>query len=429
MTMETSKISEAPELKALFSRSPEEAENDLDEDAKPDGWSKLILVMIYEYLLQDESKWKPYFDVIPETFETPMFWSDGEVEELQASALRNKIGKDSAEAMFRQKVLPHIRSNAQVFRSSETASDEDLINLCHRMGSAIMAYAFDLDDNEDEEEEGENEDGWMEDRESEGLMGMVPMADMMNADAEFNAHVNHEENALVVTALRPIKKGEEVLNYYGPHPNSELLRRYGYVTPKHARYDVVEIPWQLVQNIMQQQLRVSEKTLEKIVSHNTSTCLMQGLRTDELQREKLEELEFEDTFVLERDSGEPNAEGLFTQPAQMTSLPEDLMDQLKSALKIVAKVEPQLIADKRKREEAQQAIVALTLQSLLSAYGTTLGEDEAILAEGNLSERQKAIVVVRSGEKRLLSEAISFLRQQAPNEASKGQSAKRQRTA
>lgn len=266
MTMETSKISQTPELKVVFSRAAEDA-GEMVEDSKPDGWSKLILVMVYEYLLEGESKWKPYFDVIPETFETPMFWSEAEVEQLQASALRKKIGKDSAEAMFRQTVLPHIRKSPNTFRSSEKASDQDLIKVCHRMGSAIMAYAFDLEDNDDEEEGGDNEDGWMEDRESEGLMGMVPMADMMNADAEFNAHVNHEEHALVVTALRPIKKGEEVLNYYGPHPNSELLRRYGYVTPKHARYDVVEIPWHLVQNVLQQQLNVAETTMGKIVSH------------------------------------------------------------------------------------------------------------------------------------------------------------------
>lgn len=276
MTMPTSRVAQTPELKSVFSRDEGDSADDAVEDSKPDGWSKLILVMIYEGLQGNNSKWRPYFDVIPESFETPMFWAETEIEQLQASALRNKIGRASAETMFRQKVLPHIRRNPQVFQSSENMSDEDLIRVCHRMGSAIMAYAFDLEDNDDEDEEAENEDGWMEDRESEGLMGMVPMADMMNADAEFNAHVNHEENALVVTALRPIKKGEEVLNYYGPHPNSELLRRYGYVSQKHSRYDVVEIPWQLVQNVLQQQLGVASKTMDKIVSQPIpflpSTC-------------------------------------------------------------------------------------------------------------------------------------------------------------
>ncbi|KAH8177051.1 SET domain-containing protein [Sarocladium implicatum] len=409
MTMQTSKVVQAPELKAVFSRDEEDGADDANEDSKPDGWSKLILVMIYECLLGDGSKWKAYFDVIPEEFETPMFWAEEEVEQLQASALRNKIGKASAETMFRQKVLPHIRHNPHVFQASENLSDEDLVRVCHRMGSAIMAYAFDLDDNEDEDEEGENEDGWMEDREAEGLMGMVPMADMMNADAEFNAHVNHEENALVVTALRPIKKGEEILNYYGPHPNSELLRRYGYVTQKHTRYDVVEIPWQLVQNVLQQQLGVADKTMDKI-------------------RGKLDELEFEDTFVLERETGEPNAEGILTQPAQLTSLPEDLMDQLKSALKIVSKLEPHLIPDKRKRDEVQHAVLAKSLQTLLSAYGTSLAEDEAILAGSSLGDRHKMTIIVRAGEKKLLGEALDFLhKQDDEDEEMEGQSAKRQR--
>ena len=44
-----------------------------------------------------------------------------------------------------------------------------------------MAYAFDIE----AEDESEEEDGWVEDKESRTL-GMVPMADILNADAEFN---------------------------------------------------------------------------------------------------------------------------------------------------------------------------------------------------------------------------------------------------
>lgn len=80
------------------------------------------------------------------------------------------------------------------------------------------------------------------------------------------AHVNHGEDDLTVTALRPISAGEEILNYYGPHPNSELLRRYGYVTPKHSRYDVVEIPWDLVQSILNEQLSLSDDVWKQVVS-------------------------------------------------------------------------------------------------------------------------------------------------------------------
>lgn len=82
------------------------------------------------------------------------------------------------------------------------------------------------------------------------------------------AHVNHGDSSLTVMSLRPIKAGEEILNYYGPHPNSELLRRYGYVTERHSRYDVVEIPWDVVESTMTTHFGISNSTLEKLVSHS-----------------------------------------------------------------------------------------------------------------------------------------------------------------
>jgi hypothetical protein len=164
-----------------------EADEDGDDTGPPDSWVSLILVMIYEYLQGEKSKWKPYFDVLPEEFETLMFWSDKELEELQASAIASKIGKDEAENMFRVKVLPAIQEHANVFypQGAQRLNGDQLIALAHRMGSTIMAYAFDLE-NDDDEQEPEDEDEWMEDKEGQLMMGMVPMADILNADAEFN---------------------------------------------------------------------------------------------------------------------------------------------------------------------------------------------------------------------------------------------------
>lgn len=108
-------------------------------------------------------------------------------------------------------------------------------------------------------------------------------------------------------------------------------------------------------------------------------------------------------------------------------MPEELNDQLKSALKIIAKAEPSLIPDKRKRDEVQHAVIAQSLQALLDAYGSSLQEDETILAGGGISDRQRMTVIVRAGEKKLLTEALDFLRAQNADDALEGQSAKRQR--
>ncbi|KAI1044561.1 hypothetical protein LB505_010385 [Fusarium chuoi] len=73
--------------------------------------------MIYEYLEGENSKWKPYFDVLPSAFDTPMFWSDNELDQLQASHMRHKIGKEQAENMFQKTLLPIIRSNSEIFNA------------------------------------------------------------------------------------------------------------------------------------------------------------------------------------------------------------------------------------------------------------------------------------------------------------------------
>ncbi|UPK93417.1 hypothetical protein LCI18_004352 [Fusarium solani-melongenae] len=360
--------------------------DDDDEAPRLDSWSSLILVMMYEYLQGEKSQWKPYFDVLPSSFDTPMFWSESELDQLQASHMRHKIGKADAENMFRKTLLPIIRNNSSIF-GGENRSDDDLVQIAHRMGSTIMAYAFDLENDEDEEEE--EADGWVEDREGKSMMGMVPMADILNADAEFNAHVNHEEESLTVTSLRPIKAGEEILNYYGPHPNSELLRRYGYVTERHSRYDVVEIPWDVVESVMRLNFGISGQVLET------------------LRHDLEEEEEFEDTFVLERETGEVNSDGTFSGPARFESMPEDLQQQLKTFLKGVKKAQPEAIPDKRKRDEIHHAVLAKTLQALASKYPTSTSEDQILLQGQNLSQRTRMAIEVRLGEKKLLQEAIA----------------------
>ncbi|KAI8715097.1 Ribosomal lysine N-methyltransferase 4 [Fusarium sp. LHS14.1] len=357
-----------------------------DEAPRLDSWSSLILVMMYEYLQGEKSQWKPYFDVFPSSFDTPMFWSETELDQLQASHMRHKIGKADAENMFRKTLVPIIRNNSSVF-GGENQSDDDLVEIAHRMGSTIMSYAFDLENDEDDEEE--EADGWVEDREGKSMMGMVPMADILNADAEFNAHVNHEEESLTVTSLRPIKAGEEIFNYYGPHPNSELLRRYGYVTERHSRYDVVEIPWDVVESVMRLSFGISGQVLKKL-RHNLE-----------------EEEEFEDTFVLERETGEVNSDGTFSGPARFESMPEDLQEQLKTFLKGVKKAQTEAIPDKRKRDEIHHAVLAKTLQALVSKYPTSTSEDQILLQKQDLSQRTRMAIEVRLGEKKLLQEAIA----------------------
>ncbi|KAL2019167.1 hypothetical protein VTK56DRAFT_10039 [Thermocarpiscus australiensis] len=393
--------SQIPDVFDLENDAPEhsDAEDGGDSPAAQDSWTLLILIMIHEYLRGDASRWKPYLDVLPSTFDTPMFWSPAELSELQASALVAKVGREEADRMIKTKILPVIRAHRHVFfpDGSPELDDAQLLELAHRMGSAIMAYAFDLEKDDDDDETGEaedEEDEWVEDREGKTMLGMVPMADMLNADAEFNAHINHGDDALTATALRPIRAGEEVLNYYGPLSSAELLRRYGYVTRKHSRYDVVELPWELVER----QLR------ERIGGDMTPSDwgkVKQLVESDE---------DFEESFVLERSSEDPDSTGQLTGDAVFKGLPDELGEQFKLCLKAIKKVANadlavQASSDRDVRKELYLRSIVGALQAREQQYATSLEQDEQLINAGQVTGRRRMAVWVRRGEKQLLREA------------------------
>ncbi|KAL6706636.1 Ribosomal lysine N-methyltransferase 4 [Coniothyrium glycines] len=233
-------------------------------------WLSLILVMLYEHLNGEASNWAAYFDILPTRFDTLMFWSDDELAELQASAVVQKIGKESAEAMFMEQLLPVIREFADTFfageerarQKAEEMRDERDVALMHRMGTLIMAYAFDVEPATPKDDV--DDEGFAEQVEEEALpKGMVPLADMLNADADrCNARLFYEKDYLEMKALKPITAGEEILNDYGSLPRSDLLRRYGYVTDNYKQYDVVEIPMDLVAEVITAEGGWSEQRLD-----------------------------------------------------------------------------------------------------------------------------------------------------------------------
>lgn len=63
-----------------------------------------------------------------------------------------------------------------------------LLRIAHRMASLVMAYAFDLD--KEAIEADADEEGFLSDDEESMPKGMVPLADILNADAEAKNNVS-----------------------------------------------------------------------------------------------------------------------------------------------------------------------------------------------------------------------------------------------
>lgn len=156
------------------------------------------------------SKWAPYFAILPRQLDSLVFWSDSELAELQASAVTKKIGKSTADVGFSTHIAPIGLANCSM-------------DLCHQVASTIMAYAFDIPDvSESQAPRGsrtEGEDGLESDDEEDErtVLSMIPLADLLNANADLNNArlICDDEEVLEMRTIKPITKGEEILNDYG----------------------------------------------------------------------------------------------------------------------------------------------------------------------------------------------------------------------
>jgi hypothetical protein len=82
---------------------------------------------------------------------------------------------------------------------------------------------------------------------------------------------------------------------------------------------------------------------------------------------------------------------------------------LKTVLKAIKKHSPELIPEKRKREDIFKTLVTKALTAKLAQYLTSVEEDEKLLKEDSLEKRCRMAIEVRLGEKRLLREELALL--------------------
>ncbi|ANB11485.1 Rkm4p [Sugiyamaella lignohabitans] len=220
-----------------------------------DPWFGLIAYMMS---IQSSDRWKPYFDILPDSFNTPMFWSDEDIERLRGSALIDKIGKKEADNSYHEQVVPLLNSpGASEFFSGDIDTS---INAFHRMGSLIMSYGFDIEPSKSTNSTSNHGNDGNEDEEDDdvdAVKAMVPLADILNAHTRLcNAHLCHtdDNSVLEMRSIKKIAKGDQIYNTYGELPNSDLMRRYGYAQAGGTEFDVVEISTDLIIDAVKSEL-------------------------------------------------------------------------------------------------------------------------------------------------------------------------------
>ncbi|KAH7321450.1 putative ribosomal N-lysine methyltransferase 4 [Rhexocercosporidium sp. MPI-PUGE-AT-0058] len=348
------------------------------------SWLALTAIILAEGQRPD-SKWAPYLALLPRELDSLVFWSEAELQELQASTVVQKIGRAAAEVMFSQHISPLKLENGSV-------------EMCHRVASIIMAYAFDIpekasQDGPENERAEEGDDLVSDDGEDEKtILSMIPLADMLNADAaRNNARLCCDNEDLEMRSIKQISRGDEIFNDYGQLPQSDLLRRYGYTTDNYASYDVAEVSTQSILSSLakEQQLSAGQP--------------LQPLSREQLER-RVELAQREGVYEDSYDICHPGPDG--------PSIPDELLGLLylllldEENLAVIESSQTSMSSWSKLATSLVGQVLTIVLESRTKDYPTSIEEDRAILKAGNLTNRQAMAIQVRLGEKLVLEKAM-----------------------
>ncbi|QRV79689.1 RuBisCO LSMT substrate-binding protein [Ceratobasidium sp. AG-Ba] len=326
---------------------------------------------------------------MPTTFDTPMFWPETDLEELKGTTIAEKLDamrrtRSTTSVYFLSFSLGQTYSNPSISTPttpslSEGNSDDEQEQHEDNHGQPISEpRAEDADvsmesvrSEQAPEDEGGDSDS-DDDEEKVEDVSMVPMADMLNARyGGENAKLFYEPAVLKMVTTKPVSAGEQIWNTYGDPPNSDLLRRYGYIDALGTGLDIVELKGSLVVE-----------------------CV--SLAEDE-RKARVDwwlEMGGDDTFTLE-----------------MTSLlPSSLLSFVQLLLLSSSEWERAQEKDKAPKPKSEQIYTTLqeALTKRLRMYPTTLQDDETELSSNltSLSTNKRHALTIRIGEKRVLHAAL-----------------------
>lgn len=324
-------------------------------------WISVALFFLRERFKGEESKWKYYFDVLPESTDSTIYWSEEELLEIQGTQLLSTtLGvKEYVQNEFVKVEEEIILPNKPLFPFPITLDD--------------FFWAF----------------GMLRSRAFSRLRNqnlvVIPFADLINHSTK----VTTEDHAYEVRGpaglfswdylfqLRSplsLKAGEQVFIQYDLNKsNADMALDYGFIEPSSGR-DAFTLTLEISES---DQFYADKLDIAELNGLGESSYFDikygQSLQTAMLQYLRLLALGGTDAFLLE---------SIFRNKVWgFLELPVS-----------------------RANEELICQVVRGACKSALSGYHTTIEEDEKLLEEGNLSSRLATAVGVRRGEKKVLQQ-------------------------
>eukprot|EP01100_Stratorugosa_tubuloviscum_P003675 TRINITY_DN1895_c2_g1_i1.p1 TRINITY_DN1895_c2_g1~~TRINITY_DN1895_c2_g1_i1.p1 ORF type:complete len:540 (-),score=182.44 TRINITY_DN1895_c2_g1_i1:152-1705(-) len=377
-------------LSLLNPKIKEEYEALLDKIEIKDTFIRAIICLLCEKFKDSNSFWKPWFDILPETIDVPIYWHEQDLLLSESFRLIKFIKKRklSIIATNIEYIIKFSKANPHLL-PIEFATIE---NLSWAL-TILQSRSFWLD---------------MQD-----IYSLVPLIDMVNHEMYFGSEnssngisryrYSSASKNFTFTILRNYKAGDQVMNCYGQGPTIEYLSLYGWVPNEPNLSDTIQL--QLDEDFLQNIDQLADKNdfITKLLSFYrvnvrsklnitagrfcwTIICILRILHTN---IQEFEIIKSKHQFTDSNLDYEPN----------------DSENQLQEIFpsndiyKIVNLTEKQVPWVSIENEIKVCSTISRSIIGLMQHYTTTIKEDEELLKNGNLSYSKYLAISFRKQEK------------------------------
>eukprot|EP00035_Acanthoeca_spectabilis_P038170 m.50743 g.50743 ORF g.50743 m.50743 type:complete len:492 (+) comp9025_c0_seq2:224-1699(+) len=322
------------------------------------------------------SQWAPYIATLPATYTTPLYYT---LEEF--GLLRGSTAWDPAVGLFRSIV----RQFAYIYKQLHKSVD-----VRKQMGYAKPSL-FTFEDYR-----------WAVSAvmtrqnkvplggtafEPEFGLALIPLWDMINhANGELTSAHDIAKQVTECAAMQPFAQGEQIVMFYGPRPNAELLLHSGFVMEGNP--------------------------------HDFVTVKLGVGKSDPLGALKAQLLEAltiprAGDFVIDHDGELDPQLNAFIRINAMTA--EELRGFLGNPASCATLGDPAVPASEENEEKAC-SFIETRCKLLLRAYRSSIDDDDALLRKPDIPYTTRSIVLLRRGEKRVLMAAAAKAAERALEE-------------
>ncbi|XP_076359658.1 actin-histidine N-methyltransferase-like isoform X2 [Tachypleus tridentatus] len=322
----------------------------------------LALHLLLEYF-DPESFWQPYLSILPAEYNTPLYFTCEELEELQGSPALEETVK-TCRNIARQYAHFYKTFQSNPAAKSLLLKDFFTYDFYRWAVSTVMTRQNSVP----------TPDG------ASRIQALIPLWDMCNhVNGIVSTDFNVEKNQLECFAMKNVNAGEQVCIFYGVRSNAEFFIHNGFVCLENPHDSIV--------------LKLGMSKSDPLFTQKSQLCKQLGLPVtgkfhlhaghEPVEKRLLAYLRVQvikDDDILKINE-EQNFDWLLNEDIQSTDhLTQDALVFLKTRITL-----------------------------LLRAYPTTLEDDEKLLQNEELSSRRHLAIMLRLTEKRILSSAFQYL--------------------